>query len=98
MGRGSIESVRDRTRVEEASVLDLANIESMLTDSRRGGREIWMVRFKIEIPRDILWLEFVKDTDDWMWVKTYSVRDRFEYYKCDQIGGLVALLKTKISL
>jgi len=95
MARGSIESVRDRTRVEQDRVLNLARLESMLTDSQRGGREIWMVRIKIEIPRDHLWLEFVKYTDDWMWVKTYSIREGFEYYKCDQVGGLVALLKMK---
>jgi hypothetical protein len=96
MARGSIESVRERDRVEKDIVLSLARLESMLTDSRRGGREIWMVQVEIDIRSAYRWFDFVKDSDDWLWVRTaYSQSGGVEYYKCDQIGGLVALLKMK---
>jgi hypothetical protein len=99
MARGSIESVKDRDRLEQDIILSLARLESMLTDSRRGGREIWMVMVEIDIRSAFWWFDVVKDSDDWLWIRTgYTLTGGVEFYKCDQIGGLVALLKTKIVL
>ncbi len=63
-------------------------VPSMIASCLKHGEEPVLLRFDVTY---LCYLEIIKGQDDWWWVMAST--DASGFYKCDQLPGLLSLMR-----